>query len=399
MKALISLTIAGVIVFVGGRQLSNSTQGGSDRPTVATARGARHVMVFGGEDVAAGWPANHGVWSWDDGEILVGFTYGTPTLREGHNIVEGGPIYSVLARSVDGGETWAMENPGNFSGDDKPAPIGDPPGGIDFAHPDFVLTVKSHILRAMRGEGESFYYSYDRGRNWKGAYHFGDLMSEPGLAGQEFTARTDYLAEGRDGCVFFMSARRPSSRGTIRKDKVFVARTSDGGKSFDFVSWVVGLEDPHRAVMPSTVRCSPTKLVMAVRRRAVPENTNWIDVYASNDTGGSWSFSSRVNDTGVMNGNPPALVRLRDGRLCCVYGSRSQRSMLAQFSKDDGATWGPEIVLRDEYEVDSFGNQDLGYPRLVQRADGRLVAIYYWSTEEQPNLHIAATIWDPEGVE
>jgi hypothetical protein len=399
MKALFNLTMAGVMVFAGGCQLSDSTQGESDRPTVATARGARHVMVFGGADVAAGWPANHGVWSWDDGEMLVGFTYGTPVLRDGHDIDEDGLIYSVLARSLDGGETWAMENPSGFAGDDKPAPIGDPPGGIDFADPDLVLTVKSHILRAMGGEGESFYYSYDRGHNWKGAHHFGDLMSDPELAGQEFTARTDYLTEGPDRCVFFMSARKPDSRGTIRKDKVFVARTSDGGKGFEFVGWVVGLDDPHRAVMPSTVRCSPTRLVMALRRRAVPENDNWIDVYTSDDNGKSWSFSSRVNDTGLMNGNPPALVKMRDGRLCCVYGHRSERSMLARLSKDDGATWGPEVVLRDGYRVDSFGNQDLGYPQLVQRPDGKLVAIYYWSSEEQPNLHIAATIWDPEGAE
>jgi hypothetical protein len=37
--------------------------------------------------------------------------------------------------------------------------------------------------------------------------------------------------------------------------------------------------------------------------------------------------------------------------------------MLAQFSKDDGATRGPELVLREEYEVDSFGDQDLGWAR------------------------------------
>ena len=134
---------------------------------------------------------------------------------------------------------------------------------------------------------------------------------------------------------------------------------------------------------------------MAIRRRAVPENTNWVDAYVSNDDGKSWSFLSKVADTGVQNGNPPALLRLRDGRLCCVYGNRSKLQMIARFSKDEGATWGPELVLRDDYQVDSFGDRDLGYPRLVQRRDGKLVAIYYWATEEHPQLHIAATIWQP----
>jgi len=102
-----------------------------------------------------------------------------------------------------------------------------------------------------------------------------------------------------------------------------------------------------------------------------------------------------VGSAGVQNGNPPALAKLRDGRLCCVYENRALLKMLARFSEDDGATWGPEIVFRDDYQVDSFGDRDLGYPRLVQRPDGKLVAIYYWATKQHPQLHIAATIWDP----
>ena len=55
----------------------------------------------------------------------------------------------------------------------------------------------------------------------------------------------------------------------------------------------------------------------------------WIDAYRSTDDGASWSFLSRVGETGGWNGNPPALARLRDGRLCCAYGNRSRRQMLA----------------------------------------------------------------------
>jgi hypothetical protein len=39
--------------------------------------------------------------------------------------------------------------------------------------------------------------------------------------------------------------------------------------------------------------------------------------------------------------------------------------------------------------------KDLGYPRLVQRPDGKLVAMYYWATKENPEQHIAASIWQP----
>jgi len=42
----------------------------------------------------------------------------------------------------------------------------------------------------------------------------------------------------------------------------------------------------------------------------------------------------------------------------------------------------------------SDDERDLGYPRLLKRNDGHLVAIYYWSTKEHP-YHISATIWKP----
>ena len=37
-----------------------------------------------------------------------------------------------------------------------------------------------------------------------------------------------------------------------------------------------------------------------------------------------------------------------------------------------------------------------GYARVLQRADGRMVACYYWATEEAPHQHIAATIRERE---
>jgi hypothetical protein len=366
----------------------------------ATCGTFRHVLVYGGQDIACGWPSNHGVWAWEDGEILVGFTCGKSVDRSGHNIDEDGVIHSVLARSTDGGETWAMEDPANFAGDGKA--VSEPTGDINFAHPDFAMSVKSKILRGMSGVGESFWYSYDRGRSWHGPYNFGNLMGHPELAGMEFTARTDYITNASDSCLFFISARQVADRNSIRKDQVFLARTTNSGKTFEHVSWVIGPDDPYRAVMSSSVRCSATKLLTTIRRRAVPRNVNWIDACVSEDNGESWAFLSRVGDTGSRaddtgrNGNPPALVRLRDGRLCCVYGDRGRRNlMLAKLSSDEGATWSSEVVLRNDYNTDAFGDADLGYPQLVQRPDGKLVAIYYWATARHTKLHIAATIWEP----
>jgi hypothetical protein len=119
---------------------------------------------------------------------------------------------------------------------------------------------------------------------------------------------------------------------------------------------------------------------------------NWIDMYASGDGGRSWAHRSKVANTaaGSHNGNPPAHVRLADGRLCVAYGCRAHPfGIRARLSEDDGRTWGPEIVLRND-----AASWDIGYPRMAQRTDGRLITLYYYTTDDHPAQHIAATIWD-----
>ena len=347
--------------------------------TAVAGGGMKHVIVYGKPGIFCGWPANNGAWCWGN-EILVGFSCGPYVEKKGHNM--GSESMNVVARSTDGGVTWAMEDPPNFAGDD--VPVKPAPGNINFAHPDFAMRVHRHGCAR-------FFISYDRGHTWKGPYEFSGLMAHPQLKGLENTARTDYIVNGPADCFIFMSARKPD---TGTRDRAFCARTTDGGKTFNFVSWInpepVGTT---RGAMPSTVRISSTKLVSALRRK-YPDQ--WVDVFVSNDNARSWQFLSKVADTGGWNGNPPALVRLKDGRLCCVFGNRSKRQIIARLSEDQGKTWGAEIVLRDDFQVDKFNDPDLGYPRLVQRPDGKLVAMYYWATPQHPHQHIAATIWDPD---
>ena len=61
----------------------------------------------------------------------------------------------------------------------------------------------------------------------------------------------------------------------------------------------------------------------------------------------------------------------------------------ARISNDQGLTWGPEIMLRAD-----GGTWDLGYTRTVQRADGKIVTVYYFNDKPDTERYIAATIWD-----
>jgi hypothetical protein len=355
-------------------------------PTAAAADAdvsKRHLVVYYEAGRFAGWPANNGVWIWGD-EILVGFAQAYYQANEDdHSYDRDKPSKSVLARSLDGGETWSLEDPEGFVGDGAKAVPS--PGGIDFAHPDF----------AMRVGGGEFFVSYDRGKTWDGPWAL------PDFGGKRLSARTDYLVSDRDDCLLFLSAKEPRVQAGIQ-DRAFAARTGDGGKTFEFLGWMTGEPITIRSVMPSTARLSPTHLVSALRRRLdVPLSgphkiqKMWIDVYESQDDGTTWEFLSQVADTGAHNGNPPSLVRLRDGRIVVTYGYRSApQGIRAKVSADGGKTWGPEIHLRDDGRT-----WDLGYTRSVQRKDGKIVTIYYYTTAERPEQHIAATIWDPGPVE
>jgi hypothetical protein len=237
-----------------------------------------------------------------------------------------------------------------------------------------------------------FFYSSDRGQHWEGPFPFEGLADEENLKGKELTPRTDNLIQINEAGLLFLSARAP---GNWADEKVFCVRTIDGGQTFQFVAWVVDPADPYRAVMPNTVQDPSFGLISAVRRREMGTNHCWLDAYGSMDAGRSWTFHGKIAETGLANGNPPALVQLSDGRLCCAYGNRASQQIEARYSPDQGRSWSDPLVLRADFQADSFGDADLGYVRLVQRHDGRLVAVYYWANADHPQQHIAATIWKP----
>ena len=343
-------------------------------PTVQPAS-KENVVIFNEPGRYGGWPANHGLWQWGD-ELVAGFEvawFKHPV--NDHAVDRSKPFENWQARSLDGGKTWKMEHDLPFTplGHEKPpAPLTAP---LDFTAPDFALMFRFGGLH----EGPSWFYtSNDRCRNWSGPFAF----AIEGI--DKVCTRTDLIALGPRDCLMFGSAAKKSDG---KEGRVFCARTTDGGLHWKLVALIGPEPASGYAIMPSTVRLPSGALVTAIRNGGAKRNG--IDAWRSDDSGGHWTpLGDATPDIGS---NPPALVLLKDGRLCLSYGYRRKPfGARARISGDEGRTWGPEIILRDDGLTG-----DLGYPRSIVRPDGKVLTVYYFNGPRDEDRTIQGTLWTP----
>jgi hypothetical protein len=347
---------------------------------------ASHYIVYYEKGGFGAWPANNGIWSWGD-EILVSFSKGYYKNKPyQHSYDATRPSRRVFARSMDGGETWNLEEETDvYPG--KTRQLQEMQEAISFTDPGFTFT----------SNGNRFNYSYDNGRSWATPHIYPDFNKD--FAGH--SARTDYIVLDENTCRIFIASQYVGEKGWAQ-DMAYMVETRDGGKTMEFVSWIAET-DTVRSVMPSTVMLTTDHMITALRRRYnAPKHVNhslrdnWIDVYETRDGGRSWQFLSKIAETdrGRRNGNPPSLVRLGDGTLCVAYGYRGiPHSIRAHTSRDNGKTWSKEIIVRDDAV-----KWDMGYVRMVVRPDDKVAMVYYYATEEREEQHIECTIWDPMEV-
>ena len=326
------------------------------------------VIVYGERGMYAGWPANHGSWQWGD-EFLVGFMRGRYGDENSyHNICE--PYQKMLARSLDGGETWVIETPNV----DFEAEVVSPSPPFDLGN-SIIRVCGYYDTGGERCCSEGgFYLSRDRGHTWAGAYAFtgADELFESPMRG---TSRTCVL-----GNLVFVSTMKDGEWAT---DKSYCL-IHDGVR---FHLRGVICSDEFRAVMPS-VALVEGRIVATLRRRG--NQSCWIDAFGSDDDGKTWSLLSKVWSERRHNGNPPALAAIKD-KLYCAFGHRQTKSICLRESRDGGKTWSGALV------VNRGDTSDVGYPRLFVRSDGSLVCVYYCSVngEEQS---IRATIMSADDL-
>ena len=224
----------------------------------------QQVTIYREPGRFAGWPANYGIWRWGD-EIVVGFTVGAhKTVQRGHAIDKGRPFVNMQARSLDGGQTWQVEDfigtrPGGrgLSADEHMGPglrLGEmvaadsaeiPPQALDFRQPDFALMAARTGIG--RGAVSFFYASADRCRSWAGPFRL-PLFGQTGIA-----ARTDFLIQDSHSALLFLTANKVDGD----EGKVICVSTEDGGQSFSAAQLMSAANRPGAgdfAIMPASLR-------------------------------------------------------------------------------------------------------------------------------------------------
>ena len=105
----------------------------------------------------------------------------------------------------------------------------------------------------------------------------------------------------------------------------------------------------------------------------------------SDDGGRTWSIPTPLG----FHGSPPHLLRHSSGLLLLCYGYRQARyGQRAAWSRDDGATWEHDWIIRDDGP-----DGDLGYPSTVELADGSLFTVCYQKCSGDRKCSLLCSRW------
>ncbi len=355
-------------------------------------RDADHAIVYRHEDQFCSWPYTSGFWENKAGTLIASFVARTVRYRSGaeisHDALEaaGGALAprTITVRSHDRGRTWDGDRPqiDMLGAGAAPGPATTLGGPIDYRDRDVLVASGSTGGFAQSTSRGTVQLSRDGGRRWSPPV----LLPLDGLVSTTGIQSTLVRPDGR--CLLFLFEVDKANGN--RRPLVF-ASTGDG-TDFHFLSYVVPKHDVwgqadgdysgsirfvgHRWFYPRGVLLADGRILCVTRCQRDPTGVMWSEVFRSDDGGETWAFLSRINDYGA----PASIVALPDGRLVAVYGYRLMPSGIrATVSEDGGATWGAEIIVRAD-----GGSWDLGYPNAWAAGDGRIGALYYFNSRDDP---------------
>jgi hypothetical protein len=375
------------------------------------AKDAEHGIVYRNEGEFCAWPFTQGFW--DTGDTLIAnfirtkADYGKVDSLNHNVVMRRGETSLLSVRSHDRGKTWDSNAPQVHAGS---APSGPHDGSgenitelgpLDFADKNTLLWTTCTAFGTPNSR-PFVRISKDAGRNWSRSYR----LPMEGMPGISSNSSQMLRSDGRSMLFLTMITKD----GWSRRPMVYLS-TADQS-TWHFMSFITPKEDPygaadgdwqtlassfafggHRWFYPRGLQLPSGRILCTLRCQRSPQGDMWSEMYYSDDGGGTWGFRSRINDFGA----PTNLVRMQDGRLVAVYGYRlPPYGVRAAVSEDEGETWEPEVVLRDD-----GGSWDLGYPNAVESTRGKIAAVYYFNSKHDKVQadggvrHIARTVFTP----
>ena len=366
-------------------------------PAARAAADAEHITIYYETDYFAGWPFNHGFKAFSESELLISFSRGPCNYATGfdlkHDVVDSRGGEYVTMRSIDGGGSWSLDSLrslGSRQDIERPLhlnPEAAPTTPYDWSSPDFFLTAGFGLPPDRHPNIGYVQYSRDRGHTWEGPFRLPDF----GFGWVQ--VKPDYIVRPDGVVLLFVTV---GLTGPQRGERlVAVYASPDAGVTWRYLGPIIATSpDTHYVTRfyASPVLLADGRIQVALRCQLDARNA-WPEIFESCDGGRSWRFVSRPADWG----GPTELTLLEDGRLLVVYGYRvPPYGIRARVSDDDGRSWGPELILRDD-----GGSWDLGYPRTALLGDGKVMSAYYMNRADDDIQmdggvrHIAATIFRP----
>lgn len=334
-----------------------------------------HITVAFDEPSFFGWPANHGIWKFDD-ELLVGFEKGIHHYN--------GPGVHALDRTIPTIRMFARFRPETGWVHEFPEIP-----AIDYENttrlpdvPADLLTPESGLYLMPSGwDGNVFtqlMVTNDKGKSWQGPFYIPDF----GLVG--VAARTDYIV-----CDGYFLLAMTGVKADGLEGNTFAAKLTFDGK------WEkLGMmgEDPPEGdfrIMPAIARL-PDGSLLGIGRYASENEPGFtqLDVYLSNDEGKTWEFETKLTyvENDMSGGSPPALCTLPDGTVLLAFFRRQTPCGLFITTTRDGKNWSEPQALRTDAV-----NTDIGYPRIAF-FNNEVHILYYYNLGEEAPRFVADTV-------
>jgi hypothetical protein len=341
---------------------------------------ATHGVVcrLGGERLGYfGWPT---VARTDDGTLVVA----SSGLRSDHVCPWGKTVLNV---STDDGRTWSAPRVINDS------PIDDRDAGVVSLGGGRLLV--SWFTSDTRKYTDAGWLSAEERASWKPVLakwtdemvnaHLGSWVMLSGDGGRTWGKPIRAPVSAPHGPIRLRSGellylgKQYGTWDDMSVGGILAARSRDGGGTWENLGAVpvAPKTDPANYHEPHLVELPSGRLIGAIRI----ENHSGKDLSASgiptfsimltgsDDGGRTWTAARPMG----FHGSPPHLLRHSSGVIILTYGYRQapfgQRVAL---SRDDGATWDHDWILRDDGP-----DSDLGYPSTVELADGSLFTVCY----------------------